>query len=118
MHKDLINAPEVIIEYSTSFNWPVRKEFQSELIDEYMGSVFIGGDVYSLPEDYDIIGTENMYLFTIGGVGDGNYILLVDANSTEENPTVYLMDHDIEPDEELDEVGSLNELFKSLKEST
>ena len=56
-----------------------------------------------------------MDLFAVGALEDSDWILLMDGNDkSPENPSVYYIDHAPEENEEMECLGSLEDVLKSM----
>ena len=105
--KKLQGAPAFIAEYHCNFVWPKRATFDApgtgDIICGMLGDPFdlsiidLGGNVERMPEDYNVPDADAMDVFGIGTEGGGNQILLLDGHDSKpQNPTVFLLDHELQ----------------------
>lgn len=111
----LQGSSAMVKEYHSQFQW-LKIDFQSDVSEEMYGPIQLNGTVEPLPKDYVLSNADGMNLYAIGQAGGENFVLLVDANDTNPaNPSIYQMDYDLEIDDSLRKICSMEELFESLK---
>jgi hypothetical protein len=118
------DAPSFIREYAETFHWPESKTYRLNGSGEKLygpgpntsefdlESIDLHGSVEKVDEEF--FGDKCVY--AIGMVDGGSYILLLDGDDKQpDNPMIYQIDHELEPDDEMDELFRLNEFLNRLE---
>lgn len=114
--KSVKRCPALIAEFHQRIVWPRSKAYVATIDDRDLEGISFYGPIQEFnPQCYGVAGCEGMDLFGVGSHGGGNGILLLDGNDRRpSDPTLYEVDHDPEPGDELWSFGRLSKFLQRL----